>query len=414
MKQTKFKRILILILLIFFNLTTISFADAPELKSEAAILFETSTGNVLYQKNATERLYPASTTKILTAIIVIEECDLNEIATVSKNAVALVPAGYSNGGLIAGEEMSVKDLLYALMLNSANEAANVLAEHVSGNIEDFTKLMNEKATAIGCTDSHFTNTNGMHDENHYTTAADLARIADYCMKNETFREIVSTYSYPLPSTNKYSKTDRIMKNTNQLINPLSKHFLMYAIGIKTGFTSQAGNCLIAAVQKDDVELISVTLKAGSSSKESAYRFTDSKALLEYGLDNFDFVKITERNTLIDTIKIENATEETKDLKITIKEDVTDFINTNLDIEETNIEITQNLTAPINKGDIVGTATYTAGEKTYTVELIADNNVIEKTYYEIYIAIGIGAFLSIIIITIIIIKIKKKNKFTYKF
>ena len=113
-----------------------------------------------------------------------------------------------------------------------------------------------------------------------------------------------------------------MKNTNQLINPLSKHFLMYAIGIKTGFTSQAGNCLIAAVQKDDVELISVTLKAGSSSKESAYRFTDSKALLEYGLDNFDFVKITEQDTLIDTIKIENATEETENLKITIKEDVT--------------------------------------------------------------------------------------------
>ena len=409
MKLNKFTTTLIIILLIFLSLTIPCFANPPELKSEAAILFETSTGNVLYQKNATERLYPASTTKILTAIIVIENCDLDEIATVSKNAVDLVPSGYSNGGLIAGEKMAIKDLLYALMLNSANEAANVLAEHVSGNIDEFTKLMNEKAIEIGCTGSHFINTNGMHDENHYTTAADLALIANYCMKNETFREIVSTYTYPLPSTNKYSKTDRIMKNTNQLLNPLSKHYLNSAIGIKTGFTSQAGNCLISAVEKNGTELISVTLKAGSSSKESSYRFSDSKALLEYGLDNFDFVKITEKNKLIDTIKIENATEETQNLNIIVKENITDFINTNLEIEETNIEINSEILAPIKKGDVLGSITYTAGEHTYTVDLIAENNVEEKTYYEIYIAIGIGVCLVISIIIIIMIKSRKTHR-----
>ena len=411
MKLNKFTKILIIILLIFFNLTIPCLANVPELKSEAAILFETSTGNVLYQKNATEKLYPASTTKILTAIITIENCDLDEIATVSKNAVDLVPSGYSNGGLIAGEKMAIKDLLYALMLNSANEAANVLAEHVSGSIDEFTKLMNKKATEIGCTNSNFTNTNGMHDENHYTTAADLALIADYCMKNETFREIVSTYTYPLPSTNKYSKNDRIMKNTNQLLNPLSKNYLNSAIGIKTGYTSQAGNCLIAAVEKDGTELISVTLKAGSSSKESSYRFSDSKALLEYGLDNFGFVKISTKDEVVDTIKIENATEETESLKITIKEDVTDFINTNLEIEETNIDINSKILAPVKKGDVLGSITYTAGEKIYTVDLIADNDVIEKTYYEIYIAIGIGVFI-IIVIIIIIINSRKKYKFKY--
>lgn len=411
MKLNKFTKILIIILLIFFNLTIPCLANVPELKSEAAILFETSTGNVLYQKNATEKLYPASTTKILTAIITIENCDLDEIATVSKNAVDLVPSGYSNGGLIAGEKMAIKDLLYALMLNSANEVANVLAEHVSGSIDEFTKLMNKKATEIGCTNSNFTNTNGMHDENHYTTAADLALIADYCMKNETFREIVSTYTYPLPSTNKYSKNDRIMKNTNQLLNPLSKNYLNSAIGIKTGYTSQAGNCLIAAVEKDGIELISVTLKAGSSSKESNYRFSDSKALLEYGLDNFGFVKISTKDEVVDTIKIENATEETESLKIIIKEDVTDFINTNLEIEETNIDINSKILAPVKKGDVLGSITYTAGEKIYTVDLIADNDVIEKTYYEIYIAIGIGVFI-IIVIIIIIINSRKKYKFKY--
>ncbi len=412
MKLNKFTTTLIIILLIFLSLTIPCFANPPELKSEAAIIFETSTGNVLYQKNATEKLYPASTTKILTAIITIENCNLDEIATVSKNAVDLVPSGYSNGGLIAGEKMSVKDLLYALMLNSANEAANVLAEHVSGNIDEFAKLMNEKANEIGCTNSHFTNTNGMHDENHYTTAADLALIADYCMKNETFREIVSTYTYPLPSTNKYSKNDRIMKNTNQLLNPLSKNYLSSAIGIKTGYTSQAGNCLIAAVEKDGIELISVTLKAGSSSKESSYRFSDSKALLEYGLENFGFVKISAKDEVVDTIKIENATEETENLNIIVKEDITDFINTNLEIEETNIEINSKILAPVKKGDVLGSITYTAGEHTYTVDLIAENDVIEKTYYEIYIAIGIGILIIIIIIITIIIKIRKKHKFEY--
>ncbi len=412
MKLNKFTTTLIIILLTFLHLTIPCFANVPELKSEAAVLFETSTGNILYQKNATKKLYPASTTKILTAIITIENCNLDEIATVSKNAVDLVPSGYSNGGLIAGEKMAIKDLLYALMLNSANEAANVLAEHVSGSIDEFTKLMNEKAIEIGCTNSHFTNTNGMHDENHYTTAADLALIADYCMKNETFREIVSTYTYPLPSTNKYSKNDRIMKNTNQLLNPLSKNYLSSTIGIKTGYTSQAGNCLIAAAEKDGVELISVTLKAGSSSKESSYRFSDSKALLEYGLENFGFVKISTKDEVVDTIKIENATEETQNLNIIIKEDITDFINTNLEIEETNIEINSEILAPVKKGDVLGSITYTAGENTYTIDLIAENDVTEKTYYEIYIAIGIGVLLIIIIIITIITKVRKKNKFKY--
>ena len=200
-----------------------------------------------------------------------------------------------------------------------------------------------------------------------------------------------------------------MKNTNQLLNPLSKHYLNSAIGIKTGFTSQAGNCLISAVEKNGTELISVTLKAGSSSKESSYRFSDSKALLEYGLDNFDFVKITEKNKLIDTIKIENATEETQNLNIIVKENITDFINTNLEIEETNIEINSEILAPVKKGDVLGSITYTAGEHTYTVDLIAENNVEEKPYYEIYIAIGIGVCLVISIIIIIVIKSRKNHR-----
>lgn len=380
------------------------FANVPELKSEAAILFETSTGNILYSKNESEKLYPASTTKILTAIIAIENCELDEIVTVSKNAVDLVPSGYSNGGLIAGEKLSIKDLLYALMLNSANEAANVLAEHISGSIDEFAILMNQKAEEIGCTNTHFTNANGMHNDDHYTTALDMALIANYCMKNDTFREIVSTTTYTLPSTNKYSRNDRIMKTTNQLINPDSKYYLESAIGIKTGYTTQGGNCLISAVQKDDIQLICVTLKAGSSTKESGYRFSDSKALLEYGLENFGFVKISTKGEVIDTVKVEDATTETENLKIVVKEDTMDFVKNDSEIQESNIEIEQNLHAPIQAGTVVGKISYSIDEKTYTVDLIAENDVIERIYYEIYIIIAC----IIIVVLIIIIKIKRKK------
>lgn len=384
------------------------FANAPELNSEAAILFETSTGNILYSKNASEKLYPASTTKILTAIIAIENCELDEIVTVSKNAVDSVPSGYSNAGLIAGEQLSIENLLYALMLNSANEAANVLAEHVSGSIDEFAILMNQKAEEIGCTNSHFTNANGMHNDEHYTTALDMALIANYCMKNDTFREIVSTTTYTLPSTNKYSKKDRIMKNTNQLINQSSKYYLESAIGIKTGYTTQAGNCLISSAKKDDIELICVTLKAGSSTNESGYRFSDSKALLEYGLENFGFIKISTKGEIVDTVKVENATIETENLKIAIKEDTMDFIDKNLEIQETNIKINENLKAPIQAGTTIGSISYSIGEKEYTVDLIAENDVIEKTHYEIYIII---TGIIIIIFIIIIIIIKKNSKKT---
>lgn len=408
MKLNKFCTVLIITLLSCLFFCIPSFANVPELESESAILFETTTGNVLYSKNATERLYPASTTKILTAIIAIESCELDEIATVSRNAVDLVPSGYSNGGLIVGEKMSVEDLLYALMLNSANEAANVLAEHISGSIEEFTKLMNQKATELGCTNSNFLNTNGMHDENHYTTAVDLAIIANYCMKNETFRKIVSTTTYTLPSTNKYSKSDRIMRNTNQLINPSSKYYLEESIGIKTGYTSQAGNCLISSAKKDNIELISVTLKAGSNSNDSKYRFIDSKSLLEYGLENFNFHRIIEKEIIIDTVQIENATKETKTLNIITEKEITDFISNDLEIKETDIYINTNLEAPIKSGDVIGKITYSAGDKTYTTNLIAQTDVIEKIHYEIFIIIVISVLIIIIFILKKIISRKKKN------
>lgn len=410
MELKKKLSILIIILFVIFNIFFISksFASsAPELNSEAAFLIESETGNILYEKNSTEKMYPASTTKILTAILAIENCDLDEIATVSSNAVALVPSGYTNARLVPGENISIKDLLYALMLNSANEAANVIAEHVSGSIDNFATLMNNKAIELGCKNSNFLNANGMHDDEHYTTAEDLAIITRYCMQNETFREIVSTTEYQLPSTNNYHNTDRIMHNTNNLIIPNSKYFYEYAIGVKTGFTSQAGNCLVSCANKDGVELICVTLKAGSTTDNSSYRFADNKALLEYGYENFSNQIIVEKNTVIETVEIQNGTKETKNLNIIVKDNLSDFINNNIDLEnlKKDIKINENLKAPIYSGDILGTITYTLNDKTYSTDLIAETTVYEAPNFTSYFLL---AGLILLVVSIIIVPKKKRT------
>ena len=333
----------------------------------------------------------------MTAILALENCELDDMAIVSQNAVDLVPTGYTNAKLVPGEKMSVKDLLYALMLNSANEAANVLGEHISGTIDEFAKLMNKKAKELGCENTHFVNTNGMHDNNHYTTAEDLAKIALYCMKNETFRQIVSTIEYKLPATELYTKDDRIMKNTNQLINPESKYYTENVIGVKTGYTTQAGNCLISYAQTDDgVELVCVTLKAGSSSASSGQRFADSKELIEYGLNEFSNREIIKENKVINNVQVKNATNKTKYLKVVTKETVSDFILNDIDLSElkAKIELEDDISAPIKKGEKLGTISYEIDGKEYKTDLVANNKVDRSYTFLIYIVIIVIIFVSV--------------------
>ncbi len=185
-----------------------------------------------------------------------------------------------------GEKIKVEDLLYAMLIPSGNDAANVLAEHVSGSLSGFAELMNKKAKEIGCTNSNFTNPSGIHDENLYTTAYDLSLIARYAMNFETFRKVVSTPSYTLPSTNAYSKADRTFSISNSLINPNSKDYYEYATGIKTGYTSSAKDCLIASAKKDDIEFMIVVLGAGSRSNGQKERYLDCKTLFDFAFDNY--------------------------------------------------------------------------------------------------------------------------------
>lgn len=379
----RFKKIIISILFIIFlylySTPVLALFEEPTINSEAGLLIEVSNGKVLYQKNATEKMYPASTTKIMTAILALENCDLSEIATVSQNAIHMVPDGYTNAKLVAGEQMTIENLLYALMLNSANEAANVIAEHISGSVESFAELMNQKAIELGCTHTHFVNANGMHDEEHYTTAEDLAKLTIYCMKNREFRNIVSTIKYPLPATEFYPQNDRIMENTNILLSPTSPYYYEYAIGVKTGFTSQAGNCLVTYAEKDDAALVCVTLKADSPKGTYSYRFADSKSLLEYGFEAFSNHTIIEAGKLVEIISIKDATEDTRQLKIVAEKTISDYLSNDIMIEESQskINLRSDISAPISEGEVLGTITYTIDNMNYTTNLIA-NNAVEKS------------------------------------
>lgn len=399
--------LLIVFLILFSN---ICFAVEPNIASTAAILVETSTSKILYEKNAYEKMYPASTTKVMTAILTLENCKLDEMATVSHNAIYSLPNGYVNANLQEGEEISVKDLMYALMVKSANDAAIVLAEHIGGSVEGFADMMNSKAIEIGCKNTHFVNPNGIHNENHYSTAYDLYLMSSYAMKNETFRKYVSTVSYTLPATNKYPTADRICLTTNDMLRPKSKYYNENVIGIKTGYTTEAKNCLIAGASQDGTELISVVLHSGTNSEGLSERYIDTSNMFKYGFDDFEFSNIVEENSVIKNIEIENGKKDSKSLDLVAKDTLSAYLNNEFDKETLSPEINliDDLTAPISTGTVLGTATYTVDNITYTTELLASHDVEKKLGIEIYILI-LGIILLLIGLVILKKSFKKKNK-----
>ena len=411
MKLTKKSLLFLVAFLILLNIPLFSFANEISINSKAAVLVENNTGKILYEKNSTEKMYPASTTKIMTAILVLENCNLSDIVTVSASALDNIPSGYVTCNLQVGEELSVENLMYALMVPSANDAACVLAEHVGGSIQGFSNMMNSKALELGCTNTHFVNPNGIHDDAHYSTAYDMYLIADYAIKNPSLKKFITATTYTLPATNKYPNTDRVLKTTNQLINPDSEnYFYEYAIGIKTGYTSQAGNCLLSMSSRDGLEFITVTLGGSATSSGLNARYIDTKELFNYAYDNFTLTKLKEENTIIETIEIENATKETKSLDLIIEDTITVFNNVKTKTNEIipEIKLNENLLAPITKGDVVGTIKYTVDSVEYTSKLLANSDVVEKQDMSIYVLIG-GIIILFIAISIMPKKKSKKKK-----
>lgn len=296
MNKRLYVKLVLVILFFTICISNIFALETPNLYCESAVLIDNDSGKVLYGINENEKVYPASTTKVLTAILTLEKLDTSSSTVVTKEAVNL-PYGSSNAALKQGEIMTIEDLLYAMMLKSGNDAANVLAEAVSGSIDKFVILMNEKAKEIGCTNTNFANAHGYHDDNHYTTPIDMMKILSYAIKNEKFVKIFSTPSYTINPTNK-TVNERIYQNTNRLILTKEDSYLSryyeYCIGGKTGYTDEAGRTLVAYGKKDDKNLLLGVFNSNPSGIEDL-RYTDSINLFEYGFNNFEKTKILDKS-----------------------------------------------------------------------------------------------------------------------
>ena len=375
--------ILVLSLLLVGNCSYSYNEDNLTLDSEAAILIEASTGKILYSKKAEVTKYPASTTKILTAILAIEKCDLSAQVTASHNAVMSIPSGYSNASIQAGEILTVDELLQVFLVHSANEAGYILAEHISGSVNEFAKLMNEKVKEIGCLNTNFTNPSGIHDTNHYSTAYDMCLIAQYCMRNEIFRNYVSMPSCTIAPTNK--SEERHFSNTNDLLNSKSVYYNPNVIGIKTGFTTPARNCLISGYYKDGIELISVILDAPQyNSNKSSAKFTDTTNLFNFGIENYNRVMISKKSSVVDTIKIKNADIGSNYLDVVLENDIYAIVPNSFDMNSVSsnmkVELKDDISAPITQNDIIGTVTYTIDGTTYSGNLLASNTIEPTSWF----------------------------------
>ena len=402
-KIYKISIVITVLSIIIFNFYNVYADDELSINAKSALLVETNTGKIIYEKDINEQNYPASTTKILTAILTIENCNLDDTATVSQNAVSNIPTGYVVAPLYVGEQIKVKDLLYALLLKSSNDAAYVLAEHVGGSVEGFAEMMNNKASDLGCKNSHFVNPNGIDNKDHYTTAYDMYLITNYAMKNETFAEIVSTYQYTLPATNKCSASNRIMKNTNNFVNPNNGYYDKKVKGVKTGTTDLAGNCLITDSANKGLEFITVVLGAETSNG----KFNESSKMIEYAFNNYAMTDLHKKGDVIKNIEVKNATDETKNLNLVISDDITVMNNVKINVNEIKPEIVlnDNIVAPISKGQELGTVRFNVDGIEYEAKLLADSDVEVKTYY-VQIGIGVGAF---VVVLMILVTVRKKSR-----
>jgi len=257
--------------------------EGPEIGAEAAILMDINTGTILYAKNIHEELYPASTTKIMTCLLAVEHASLDDTVTFTDSAISSVPADGSNIGIDAGEYLSLEECLYGIMVGSANEVANAVAEHVSGSVDAFVDLMNEKAASLGCTNTHFANTNGLQDSNHYTSVYDLALISSKFFSNELLCRVGNTPRYHFePSAGQ--PDDFYLNNKHKLISGEISY--PGIVGGKTGYTDLARETLVTCAERDGMKLVCVVFM-----EESPSQFTDTVTLFDYGFNNFKTVNI---------------------------------------------------------------------------------------------------------------------------
>ena len=276
-----------------------SWPTGPSIYAQSAIVMEADTGMILYAKDVEEKNYPASITKIMTALLALEHCELDEKIEFSYYATHSIEYGSSSIARTEGEILTVEETLYGLMLSSANECANAIAEHISGSNEEFAVLMNEKAKELGCVNTNFANPSGLHDDNHYTCAYDMALITQAALENEDFRRISGTDYYTLRATNKNDE-ELWMQNHHYMIAPYktAKYLDDTVFSGKTGYTTDALNTLVTCGERNGMDVIVVTMRTRSTGEKGVPLFTDTAALLDYA-NNFRKINISENeNTFV--------------------------------------------------------------------------------------------------------------------
>ncbi len=330
----------------------------PATQAGAVLLIDADTGEVLYGKNENQRMYPASTTKIMVALLALENLELDEMVTATNSAISLLPPGHTNIGILNGETLSVRQLLYGLMLASAGDAANVLGERISGSVDEFIKLMNTRALELGMKNTNYMNASGAHDPLHYTTASDMAILARKAMENEVFREIVKTDAYIIPPTEKYTEERRCL-NTNHLVSKKksAKYFYKYATGIKTGFTNDAKRCLVSSAEKNGMRLITVVLGADVVEMQMM-DFVDTTNLFEYGFSNYKRPNVVSQGSIVAQAPIKSAKGENRVL-LEAGESLSTLIGIDAELGEiTHTDtVNKNIKAPVTRGDVLGEAEY---------------------------------------------------------
>ncbi len=371
-------------LAMFFLLFTVqpsSAATSPEVVGETALVIDGKNGQVLFEKNPHQKVYPASTTKILTAIIALENGRLDDKVTIHKDACNIEGSAV---GLQEGEIISLEDLLYSLMLNSGNDSAVAIAHHVGGTVEGFVRMMNDKAAELGALNTHFNNPNGLPDAEHYSTAYDMALISRYAMQNPDFRKIVLTKTKIIERD--YPGAQTYLENRNRLLWQYDG-----AIGIKTGYTLEARQCLISAVARQDRELIAVVMKS-----EGNNIWNDSKKLFDYCFNEFELVNLTEAGRYVTNVAVRYGKFET--VPVLTNRSLSYDLPRDKQAELTHeVILKENISAPIKAGDKLGElAFYFDNQELGRVDLLARQELGRKWWAQWWswfiLAMGLVVFL----------------------
>lgn len=350
-------------------------ANSLNLNSRSCVVMDRLSKNILYGKNETNKVKMASTTKIMTAIVVLENCSLDETVEVSQKASN---TGGSRLGLKTNDKITIRDLLYGLMLRSGNDAAVCLAETVSGSIEEFANLMNAKSQELGLFNTHFESPHGLDSDEHYTTAYELALLSDYALKNPTFFNIVGTKNYTI-TINGYQKA---LSNTNELLGNLDGIY-----GIKTGFTNGANRCLVTSCKRGDMDIICVVLGADTKS----FRTKDSIKLIEYTFKNFEYVNISEqinkefvnwKNENPNYFNINKGLSSNLEIKYSeLKTPIVPIKKSDIKYIEINIDVSKNFEAPLYENTLIGSIEITSDNNSIMhCDILASNTVPKKNFF----------------------------------